>query len=97
MGRPRINKDVPEEVTPKVETPVEETQTVNTDVPVEETPVKEEVKFPQVSANGKFQFVQVEGGFVVYNPLACRVSGIITLTEASDIVRRQNIAAHIKG
>ena len=85
-----LNKDVPVEETPIV--PVEETPVV----PVEETPVVPEVKFPQVSGNGKYQVVKIEGGYVVYNPIACRVSGILTLTTANDIVRQQNLAAHIK-
>ena len=90
-----LNKDVPTDETPVVpEVPVDETPVVPEEV---KSPVKEDVKFPQVAGNGRYQVVQVGEGYVVYNPLACRVSGIITLTEANDIVRQQNQAAHIKG
>ncbi len=58
---------------------------------------KAEQVFPQVSANKKFQYVEVSGQYVVYNPDGCRVSGLLTLTAAKDIVLRQNLAAHIKG
>lgn len=56
-----------------------------------------EVVYPEVAANGKFQFVQFGDKYVVYNPSAQRVTGAVSLLEAQDIVRRQNIAAHIKG
>jgi hypothetical protein len=70
-------------------------------VPTEEVVVStkkvEEIKFPEVSRTGRFQSVAFGTGFVVYNPDACRVSGILTATQANDIVRRQNFAAQIKG
>ena len=83
----RKNKNEAEEIVP-----VEETL----EAPIEETPV-EEINFPQVTANGRYQAVKFGEGYVVYNPIACRVSSIITLTEANDVVRQQNQAAHIKG
>ncbi len=77
--------------------PVEEVKVVET--PVEEVKVVEtslKVSYPEVSANGKFQYVQYGAGYVVYNPIAQRVTGIVSLTEAQDIVRNQNLAAQIK-
>lgn len=96
MAKTRINlnKDVPEE---KVETPVEVAATPPEEIIEPEKSVEKEIKYPQIAGNGRYQAVQVGEGFVVYNPLACRVSGIITLTQANDIVRQQNHAAHIKG
>lgn len=72
----------------KIETPAVE------EVKVEET--KKAVEFPQIAGNGKFQAVQVEAEFVVYNPNGQRASGLLTKQQADDIVRAQNLAAHLK-
>ena len=91
---------VVEETTVEEETvaPVVETTTPEVVVEAIPTPVVEEtVEYPEVSANGKYQYVQVGDKYVIYNPIACRVSGLLTLTEAADIVRNQNLAAQIKG
>ena len=63
---------------------------------VEEKVSKKEVEFPQIAGNGKFQAVQVEAEFVVYNPNGQRASGFLTKQQADDIVREQNLAAHLK-
>lgn len=54
------------------------------------------VDFPQVGGNGKYQAVKVDDKYVVYSPDGARVSGVLTLSEANDICRQQNQAAHIK-
>lgn len=53
-------------------------------------------KFPEVAGTGRFQSVQFKGGYVVYNPAGQRVSDVLSLSQAEDIVRAQNQAAHIK-
>ena len=97
----KINKD--EVVAPVVETPTptveEKVETV--DVPIVEekveAPVPSRIEFPEGKKTGKFHSVTVKDGYVVYNPDGSRISGIITLIQANDIVRQQNQAAHIKG
>jgi hypothetical protein len=80
----------------KVETVEEVKETVAPASEVETVIHKEDV-FPEVSATGKFQAVEVSGGeYVVYNPSAQRVTGRVTKTQATDIVRSSNQAAHIK-
>ncbi len=107
----KLNKDMvdapvvetPVVETPVVETPVVETPVVETPVvetPVVETPVvesKAEVSFPVVKGNGKFQAVVVGEQFAVYNPDGQRVTGLVSFSQASDVVRQQNQAASIKG
>lgn len=58
--------------------------------------VKSAVEFPVGEAKGHFYSVAHGEGHVVFNPNGHRVTGIVSLTEASDIVRSQNQAAHIK-
>jgi hypothetical protein len=63
----------------------------------ENIPQKEkEVKFPDVRGNGKFQSVKFENGYVIYNPNGQRVSEVISLDIANDIVNRQNSAGGYK-
>ena len=52
--------------------------------------------FPEVAGTGKFQSVKVGVGYVVYNPMGCRVTGVISLHEAKDIVLKQNMAGSHK-
>lgn len=71
---------------------------IDTPAPVEPAVVPAEkpvVKFPQVARNGKYQAVKVGAEYVVYNPDGARVSGLLPLQEANDIVRDQNRAAHL--
>lgn len=69
------------------------------ETPVVATPVSEKPKvvFPEVRGIGRFQMVQVEGGFAVYNPVGQRVTDVISDAKAKDIVLRQNNAGHYKG
>jgi hypothetical protein len=50
------------------------------------------VKFPEVVGTGKFQAVEVEGGFAVYNGGGQRVSQVLTDAQAKDFVLRNNAA-----
>lgn len=88
-----IEKKETEEV--KVEAPkVEEAKVA---APIEE---KKEVKtsdWPEITATGRYVAVEYKDGYVVYNPIAVRITGVISKIEAEDIVRQQNTAAHIKG
>ena len=66
-----------------------------------EADLVEEVKaakdnFPKVDSKGRFVAIPFEGGFVIYNPAGQRVSGIMNKVQADDMVRNQNLAAHIK-
>lgn len=81
---------------------------LNNDLPAEEPTGKPEVipaeekiaaksEFPEVAGIGRFQSVKVGEGYAVYNPSGQRVTGIISLDQAGDIVRKQNIAGHMKG
>lgn len=69
------------------------------EVPVVRTPestdVNGPVDFPQVRGTGKFQSVKVGDGYAVYNPDGVRVSGVMKMFEANDIVLRQNVAGHL--
>lgn len=71
---------------------------------IETTPVKVEEsidlapvasEWPEVTATGKFVAVPFKEGYVVYNPIAQRVTGVVSRDEASDIVRAQNRAAQL--
>lgn len=88
-------KKTVEEVKPEVaqEQPSETVE--RPEVPIE-TKAKE-VVYPEVLASGLFQSVALpDGGYVVYNPNGQRVSGVLNDVEAADIVRAQNLAAHLK-
>lgn len=52
--------------------------------------------FPEVAGTGRFQAVEFNDGYVVYNPAGQRASEVLSLDKANDIVRANNIAAHIK-
>lgn len=72
-----------------------------TDITEGETPEPQEtpptIEFPQVAGNGRFQAISLGAGYVVYNPAGQRVTEIVSFTQAGDIVRAQNQAAHLKG
>lgn len=59
--------------------------------------VPTEESWPEVTATGRYVAVPFKEGYVVYNPTAQRVSGLVSRTVANDIVRQQNTAAQIKG
>lgn len=63
---------------------------------VEEAPVAKSGKWPEVPANGRFQAVAHKGGFVVYNPVGQRASGVLSDAEANDLVVKMNAGASIK-
>ena len=96
----------PESIEPKVEVPeVVKPESIEPKVEVPEVvkpepvPVKEPVgvKFPEGNKTGRYNVVKVIGSeYSVYNPDGARVSGLMSLDEAKDIVRAQNQAAHIK-
>jgi len=52
--------------------------------------------YPEVAGNGKFQAVEVAGGWVVYNPAGQRTTEAVAKNVADDIVRANNIAGHFK-
>lgn len=53
--------------------------------------------FPKVDGNGRFQAVPFKDGFVVFNPVGQRATGIIAEVRANDLVMRSNRAIGIKG
>jgi hypothetical protein len=59
--------------------------------------VETKVKYPEVARSGKFQMVKIVGDqYAIYNPDGARVSMLVSFQEASDIVRAQNLAGHLK-
>lgn len=82
MVKVKINKDV--------EVPV-------VDAPVAEVVEKKvEAKWPEVGQTGRFNAVEWQGGWVVYNPAGQRATGVLKKEVADDIVRENNRAAQIK-
>lgn len=78
---------------------VEETEVdtkVEASVDVKEK-VEEKIEWPEVSKTGRYVEYPFRDGYVVYNPDAIRITGIVTKIQAEDTVRQQNTAAHIKG
>lgn len=61
------------------------------------TPVSAKSEWPEVTATGRFVAVPFAAGYVVYNPIAQRVTEVVSKTVADDIVRNQNTAAQLKG
>lgn len=56
----------------------------------------QEVEWPVVVGNGKFQAVPFKEGFVIYNASGTRVSGIETEETAKDVVMQSNYGAGLK-
>lgn len=57
----------------------------------------EDIKFPIVGGNGRFQMVPFKDGFVVYNPVGQRATGVVGEVYAKDMVTRSNRVIGIKG
>mgnify|MGYP001602141046 CR=1 FL=1 len=83
---------------PKLKIKVEENPVES--VKVEEAPVvvAKQVKstWPEVGTTGRFNAVKFQHGYVVYNTVGQRATGVVTKDQAEDIVRAQNRAAQIK-
>ena len=79
----------PESIEPKVDVP----EVVKPEVIEPKQPV--EVKFPEGIRTGKYNAVKVGAEYAVYSPDGARVSGLLPLDKAKDIVREQNQAAHL--
>lgn len=92
MTKIRKNKIIENSVEETVEvseTPVEAAE-APAEVPVETVEESVETIYPEVKIIGAFQKVPFKDGYLVYNPDGKRISDVLGISDADDLVRENN-------